>query len=151
MPAPKSNASRLAANERALIQAVKKRDATKVRELIRRGANVNCGNAEFPFSNVTPLMYACELRDYKIVQYLLKAGADVHARDKSEEMPGEHDKHRLRHLFGELRILDLPHRGTKHQVEVPVDQGAKRLLAMVVSVFAQQGQVVSFHTRTSYE
>jgi ankyrin repeat protein len=80
--------ARLRTKEKALLKAAQAGDTEKVRELIDKGADVNCGDTVGWDSNITPLMYAAEAGHLEIVNLLLNAGADVHARNKSREMSG---------------------------------------------------------------
>ncbi|HWT01808.1 MAG TPA: ankyrin repeat domain-containing protein [Pyrinomonadaceae bacterium] len=63
---------------RELLDAVVVRDARRVGELLKRGADANARDAEH---DETPLMLAARFADAGLVRLLLDAGAEVDARD----------------------------------------------------------------------
>jgi ankyrin repeat protein len=70
----------------SLMDAVKARDAARVRELIRQGAPVSAPDAE----GQSPLILAAYQGDTEIVRLLLEAGADVAAVDPEMEATALH-------------------------------------------------------------
>ena len=82
--------SRLSANERAYLDAATNGDATKVRELLAQGIPVDLRDDwNMPWDQ-TALMYAARNGHLEVVRILLKAGANVAAKDKNaRESDGE--------------------------------------------------------------
>ncbi len=60
-----------------LLEAARKSDAAKVKDLLAKGANVN---AKSPYG-ATPLFFACDRGSVEVVKVLLEHGADVNVQD----------------------------------------------------------------------
>lgn len=75
--------------EKALLKAAKSGDVAKLKSLLSKRANFNRGGTfeygGYTRKNVTPLMLAAEAGQVESVQTLLKAGADVHLADDTNE------------------------------------------------------------------
>lgn len=63
----------------ALVSAARDQSPERIREMLDRGANVNCNDEE----DVTPLMAAASAGRLDVIQLLLERGADVNAVDRS--------------------------------------------------------------------
>jgi len=75
----------LAATGEELIAAVKAQDPGPVRDLIRKGANVNYTQiVDGYFNGWTPVMYAAQSNSVPILKALIDAGADVNAKSISD-------------------------------------------------------------------
>ncbi len=66
-----------------LLQALKRCDFEKVKDLIKKGADVNSKSK----TGVTPLQRFCSKGHIDDVKFLVEQGADIHARDDSGETP----------------------------------------------------------------
>ena len=63
---------------RSLLDAVATRDLSRVRELLKLGADINARGEEH---DETPLILAAKFADAALIRLLLDAGAEVNARD----------------------------------------------------------------------
>lgn len=72
-----------------LYMAIEEKDITAVRELVRKGANVNAREPEgiFPVTTGSPLHCAVYVGDAKIVEELIKFDATVDAKDEDGQTP----------------------------------------------------------------
>lgn len=75
-------------NERAFLSAVKSGDIVKVQELLAKGVPVDVRDVGDTPWDQTALMYAAENGHLDIVRFLLKAGANVSAKDKGHREVG---------------------------------------------------------------
>ena len=64
----------------ALLEAIRTRDIEQVQSVVERGADVNLAGKSGYLA--TPLMYAASMPDPTILEYLIRQGVDVDARDK---------------------------------------------------------------------
>jgi ankyrin repeat protein len=74
--------------EKEVLKAVESGNVGEIKRLIDTGASVNFGFDRDDLANVTPLMIAAQKGNVEIIDLLLKAGADVKAKDR-HFMPGE--------------------------------------------------------------
>ena len=74
--------------ENDFVKAVEYGNVAELKRLIDAGATVNFAIDRDELLNVTSLMIAAEKGDVEVIDFLLKAGADVKAKDR-HVMPGE--------------------------------------------------------------
>lgn len=69
--------------ENELIEAVWRNNFSRVKSLIKSGANIDCTDEDdiTPYHGYTPLMIAIYARNFEIVKFLIKNGADVNTKN----------------------------------------------------------------------